>query len=75
MAPADDPQIAIAICIEKGEWGSSTTVIAEKMLRAYFGLPVPAEAGISPADAVIGDVTDSGIATPTPAGSETGAAA
>ena len=74
-APADDPQIAIAICIEKGEWGSSTTVIAEKMLRAYFGLPVPAEAGISPADAVIGDVTDSGIATPTPAGSETGAAA
>ncbi len=70
-APADDPQIAIAICIEKGEWGASTTVIAEKMLRAYFGLPAPAESGTESADAVIGDVTDTGTATPTPAGSET----
>jgi len=70
-APADDPQIAIAICVEKGEWGASTTVIAEKMLRAYFGLPEPAEAGTSSSDAAIGDVTDVPAATPAPTGTET----
>ena len=36
-APKDDPQVAIALVVEKGEWGSSTTVIAKKLLAAYFG--------------------------------------
>ena len=71
FAPADDPQIAIAICVEKGEWGASTTVIAEKMLRAYFELPKPQESGTESSDPVIGDVTDMAGLTPTPAGTET----
>lgn len=35
-APADDPEIVIALVVEKGEWGSSTAVIAKKILEAYF---------------------------------------
>ncbi|MBO4928666.1 MAG: hypothetical protein J5379_10530 [Clostridiales bacterium] len=42
-APADDPEICIALCIEKGEWGSYTSDIAKKLLLAYFGLPDPKE--------------------------------
>lgn len=38
-APADNPEIAIALVVERGEWGSSTTIIAKKLLAAYFGVP------------------------------------
>jgi len=55
-APVDDPQIAIAIVVEKGEWGSSTSTIAEKLLLAYFGLPDPENTTVVTSDATIGDV-------------------
>ncbi len=64
-APADDPQIAVAVVVEKGEWGSSTTVIAEKLLLAYFGLPDPNITDTVISDAVIGDVLPV-TATPAP---------
>ena len=35
-APAEDPQIAIALVVERGEWGKSTAVIAQKLLSEYF---------------------------------------
>ncbi|MBR2523636.1 MAG: hypothetical protein IKE53_04265 [Clostridiales bacterium] len=35
-APKDDPEVAIALVVEKGEWGSSTVIIAQKLLAAYF---------------------------------------
>ena len=35
-APAENPQIAIALVVERGEWGASTAVIAQKLLSAYF---------------------------------------
>ena len=38
-APAEDPQVAIALVVERGEWGSSTAVIARQLLAAYFGIP------------------------------------
>jgi penicillin-binding protein 2 len=41
FAPANDPQIVIALVVEKGEWGSSTAVIMEDILRAYFGVADP----------------------------------
>jgi penicillin-binding protein 2 len=42
FAPADDnPEIVIALVVEKGEWGSSTAVIMEEILMAYFGVPNP----------------------------------
>ena len=55
-APADDPQIAIAIVVEKGEWGSSTSIIAKKLLLAYFGLADPGTGDVVNSDAAIGDV-------------------
>lgn len=41
FAPAENPQIVIALVVEKGEWGSSTAVIMEDILRAYFGVIDP----------------------------------
>ena len=38
-APAENPQVAIALVVERGEWGSSTAVIARQLLAAYFGIP------------------------------------
>jgi penicillin-binding protein 2 len=35
-APADDPQIAVAVVIEKGVWGSYTSPVARDILEAYF---------------------------------------
>ena len=43
-APYDDPEICIALCIEKGEWGSNTIEIAKKLLMAYYGEPDPKQA-------------------------------
>ena len=37
-APAENPQIAIALVVERGEWGSSTAVIAQKLLSEYFNV-------------------------------------
>ena len=39
-APKDDPQVAIALVVEKGEWGSYTIVIAKKLLAAYFNTDI-----------------------------------
>ena len=60
-APADDPEICIALCIEKGEWGSYTSDIAKKLLLAYFDLPDPKEDAPVQTAPPLGDVP-----TPTP---------
>jgi len=64
-APADDPQVAIAIVVEKGEWGASTTIIAKKLLQAYFDLPDTTNVTMIDSDAVIGD-TPAVTVSPTP---------
>lgn len=44
FAPADDPEILVAVIVEKGGGGSSTaTPIARKILDAYFGLDIAAD--------------------------------
>ncbi len=45
-APADDPQIAIAVVVEKGAWGSNVAPIARDIIDEYFGLK-KADAGSS----------------------------
>ncbi len=35
-APKDNPEVALALVVEKGEWGSSTVEIAKKIMAAYF---------------------------------------
>ena len=37
-APADNPQIAIAVVVEKGAWGSNVAPIARDIIDEYFGL-------------------------------------
>ncbi len=37
-APAEDPQIAVAVVVEKGVWGSWTAPIAKDVLMAYFDI-------------------------------------
>lgn len=37
-APADDPQIAIAVVVEKGAWGSNVAPVARDIIDEYFGL-------------------------------------
>ncbi len=39
-APADNPEVAIALVVERGEWGASTVIIAKKLLAEYFGIPM-----------------------------------
>ncbi len=37
-APADDPQIAVAVVVERGAWGSNVAPIARDIIDEYFGL-------------------------------------
>lgn len=37
-APADNPQIAIAVVIERGAWGSDAAPVARDIIDEYFGL-------------------------------------
>lgn len=37
-APADDPQIAVAVVIEHGVWGSYAAPVAKDFLAAYFNI-------------------------------------
>ena len=37
-APAENPQIAIAVVVEKGAWGSNVAPIARDIIDEYFGL-------------------------------------
>jgi len=64
-APANDPQIAIALVVEQGEWGSSTAVIAKKLLLSYFELSDPSLTDAEVSDPLIGDIFIP-IATPSP---------
>ncbi len=64
-APYEDPEIAIALVVEKGEWGSSTTIIAKKLMMAYFGISESNNQETKEEDAAIGDVipTETSIET------------
>lgn len=60
-APADDPQIAIALVVERGEWGKQTIVIARNLMLAYFGMEDPQADAPAVSEPLLGD-----ILTPTP---------
>lgn len=57
-APADDPQIAIALVVERGEWGASTVVIAQKLLASYFDVDLNNDT-VNTTLPLTGDVLDS----------------
>ncbi len=62
-APADDPEIAIALVVERGEWGKSTVVIAKKLLSAYFGVPLESGYQVVESEVAIGDYFDTIVPT------------
>lgn len=47
-APADDPEIAVAVVLEKGVWGSNAIPVAVDVLKEYFG----ASSNILPEDRI-----------------------
>ena len=55
-APAQNPEIAIALVVERGEWGKSTAVIAKKLLAAYFDVPYSTSESILNTYPLTGDV-------------------
>ena len=55
FAPADDPQVALAIVVEEVGHGSSLTPIARAMFASYFKVPVDKrDPAFIPADWVVG---------------------
>ncbi len=62
-APKDDPQVAIALIVEKGEWGASTIVIAKKLLSAYFDAQYDSSVDLHSVNPILGDYIPS--VTPT----------
>ena len=54
-APQEDPEIAVALVVERGEWGSSTTIIARKLIAAYYNQPVSKSYAVLENNPVPGD--------------------
>ena len=65
-APADDPEVAIALVVERGEWGKSTAIIARALLASYFGVPESYAEYVPETYPMIGDDVDLFIPTPVP---------
>ncbi len=57
-APAENPEICIALCIERGEWGSRVIEIARKLLIAYFNEKDPNKSEPEKTLPPIGDVIE-----------------
>ncbi len=52
----EEPEICIALCVEKGAWGSYTIEIAKKLMMAYFDVPESNKKKIEKTLPEIGDV-------------------
>jgi len=52
-APAENPQIAITIVIEKGAWGTNCAPIAADIVKEYFGLNDPPVSDTATADEAV----------------------
>ncbi|MGB3559786.1 MAG: penicillin-binding transpeptidase domain-containing protein, partial [Geitlerinemataceae cyanobacterium] len=49
--PADDPQIAIAVVVEEGGYGSKSALpVAKQVFQTYFGKPTDEAKGEQPED-------------------------
>ena len=61
-APEDNPRVAVATVVERGEWGSHTTIIVKKLLAAYFGEDYDTRTEVTKKDPVLTDYTTSNLA-------------
>ena len=62
-APKDDPEVALALVVEKGKWGSSSIVIAKKIMAAYFNAQVDSSVRLYTSNPILGDYLPSVNAT------------
>ena len=54
-APKDNPEVALALVVEKGKWGSSSVVIAKKIMAAYFNAQVDSSVTLYTRNPILGD--------------------
>ena len=54
-APKDNPEVALALVVEKGKWGSSSVVIAKKIMAAYFNAQVDSSVALYTRNPILGD--------------------
>ena len=62
-APKDNPEVALALVVEKGQWGSSSVVIAKKIMAAYFNEQISSYDPLFTPNPVLGDYLPSINAT------------
>ena len=54
-APKDNPEVALALCVEKGQWGASSVVIAKKIMAAYFNEQINSTNTLYTSNPIFGD--------------------
>ena len=54
-APKDNPEVALALCVEKGQWGASSVVIAKKIMAAYFNEQINSTNTLYTSNPILGD--------------------
>ena len=54
-APKDNPEVALALVVEKGQWGASTVEIAKKIMAAYFNEQVDSSKPLYTSGTSLGD--------------------
>ncbi|MBR3247743.1 MAG: hypothetical protein IKG03_05040 [Clostridiales bacterium] len=62
-APKDNPEVALALVVEKGQWGSSSVVIAKKIMAAYFNEQISSYEPLYTPNPILGDYLPSISAT------------
>lgn len=61
-APENDPQVAVATVVERGEWGAYTSIIAKKLLAAYFNEDYDTKTEVIKNNPVAADYVSSNLA-------------
>ncbi len=54
-APKENPEVALALVVEKGEWGSSCVDIAKVIMAAYFNEQVNTSVKLNSPNPILGD--------------------
>ena len=62
-APKDNPEVALALVVEKGQWGSTSVVIAKKIMAAYFNAQFDSDVPLITSNPIFGDYLPSIDAT------------
>ncbi len=62
-APKNNPEVALALVVEKGEWGSSSVIIAKKIMAAYFNQQLNSKVPLNKTNPILGDYLPSVNAT------------